>query len=111
MRALHRGPCLAIHSQTAYELSSLPDEVTITWIGHPLRGQRLRVDRAGGFDRKHGRIIVILPDGSSTRIPVAWTDLSGDDDTSSDNKVPLKFTADGLRALMRLIELMSSRHG
>jgi hypothetical protein len=48
--------------------------VRITRPRHPLRGQRLRVL---GRMRRHGRaeLLLVLPDGSKSLIPAAWTDL------------------------------------
>ncbi|MGH3922163.1 MAG: DUF5372 family protein [Pseudonocardiaceae bacterium] len=48
--------------------------VTITRARHPLQGHRLAVL---GQMRRHGRLelLAVLPDGSKTLIPAAWTDL------------------------------------
>ena len=48
--------------------------VVVTRRRHPLEGQSLRV--LGGM-RRHGRLelLLVLPDGSKSLIPAAWTDL------------------------------------
>ena len=48
-------------------------EVTVTRPRHPLEGRRLHVI---GAMRRLGRdeLLVVLPDGSKTLMPVAWTD-------------------------------------
>ena len=80
--------------------------MTITRVGHPLRGQRLRVDRAAGERRKDRRIVVMLPDGSPTLIPVAWTDLAT---KSTSATPPARLSISGLRRLISLVESMSAR--
>jgi hypothetical protein len=49
------------------------NEVTVTRPRHPLAGRRLQVI---GAMRKLGRdeLLVVLPDGSKTLMPAAWTD-------------------------------------
>lgn len=49
--------------------------VRITRPRHPLAGQQLQVL---GRMRRHGRaeLLLVLPDGGKSLIPVAWTDLS-----------------------------------
>ena len=53
----------------------------ITRVRHPLQGRSLRV--LGGM-RRHGvvELLLVLPDGSKSLVPAAWTDAqpsSGDD--------------------------------
>jgi hypothetical protein len=54
---------------------ALPGMVVVTRERHPLAGRELRV--LGGM-RRHGRLelLLVLPDGSKSLIPAAWTDLS-----------------------------------
>lgn len=54
--------------------------VVITRPRHPLGGQTLRVL---GRMRRHGRLelLAVLPDGSKSLIPAAWTDLDHSEDT------------------------------
>jgi len=54
----------------------LPQMVLITRPRHPLQGRELRV--LGGM-RRHGRLelLLVLPDGSKSLIPAAWTGLGG----------------------------------
>ena len=51
--------------------------VVITRPRHPLQGKSLRV--LGGM-RRHGRLelLLVLPDGSKSLIPAAWTDHGAD---------------------------------
>jgi hypothetical protein len=58
-------------------VTALPQTVTITRPRHPLAGRELRV--LGGM-RRHGRpeLLLVLPDGSKSLIPAAWTDLRQD---------------------------------
>jgi hypothetical protein len=50
--------------------------VVITRRRHPLEGRSLRVL---GRMRRHGRLelLLVLPDGSKSLLPAAWTDLDG----------------------------------
>jgi len=52
--------------------TALPDTTMITRARHPLEGRELRV--LGGM-RRHGRLelLLVLPDGSKSLVPVAWT--------------------------------------
>ena len=52
--------------------------VRITRLRHPLHGRQLQVL---GRMRRHGRVelLLVLPDGSKSLIPAAWTDLDGED--------------------------------
>jgi hypothetical protein len=76
----------------------VPDELTIVRVGHPLRGVRLRVDRRAGVARRDRRIQVFLPDGSTTLLPVEFTDLGA----RLESHTPTLFTRDGARRLLRL---------
>jgi hypothetical protein len=55
-------------------IEGLPSKVTIVREHHPLRGQTLEV-----YDRMHRNgillLILVLPDGTRSLIPAAWTDL------------------------------------
>ena len=57
--------------------------VTIMRPRHPLQGHRLAVL---GRMRRHGRLelLVVLPDGSKTLVPAAWTDLDTSDAQDQD---------------------------
>lgn len=82
-------------------------------VGHPLCGQRLRVDWKAGVRRKDRRIVVTLPDGSPTLIPVEWTDAGATASRSRPARAAARarLTASGLRHLIRLVEAMSSKDG
>jgi hypothetical protein len=85
--------------------------VTVTRVGHPLCGQRLRVDWSGGARRKDRRIVVALPDGSPTLTPVEWTDAPTSPSRGRLGRATTRprFTASGLRHLLRLVDAMSDR--
>lgn len=57
--------------------------VVVTRRRHPLEGQSLR---ELGRMRRHGRLelLLVLPDGSKSLIPAAWTDLDRADSTDTD---------------------------
>jgi hypothetical protein len=54
----------------------LPGTAVIIRARHPLEGRKLRV--LGGM-RRHGRLelLLVLPDGSKSLVPAAWTDADG----------------------------------
>jgi len=96
------------YKQNAYKLSSLPDRVTVTRVGHPLCGESLRVIRERGSNRKDRCIGVMLPDGSPILIPIAWTNLCGDLSAGTTESFSARLDVSGLRRLIRLVEIMSS---
>ena len=53
----------------------LPERVTVTRVCHPFEGKALAVWQS---IRRQGRtyLVLILPDGSKSMIPVEWTDLA-----------------------------------
>src|SRR6266849_5332938 len=55
-------------------LEGYPSAVTVVRARHPLEGQALPLL---GWMRRHGKLdlILVLPDGSRSLIPAAWTDL------------------------------------
>jgi Family of unknown function (DUF5372) len=55
--------------------ASWPGMAVITRARHPLEGRELRV--LGGM-RRHGRLelLVVLPDGSKSLVPAAWTNAT-----------------------------------
>ena len=78
--------------------------MTVARTGHPLDGQRLRVDPFGS--RRHdGRLQVLLPDGSAALLPLAWlsTGTPGAP-AAARGAAPQRFSADGLRRLLRLVD-------
>jgi hypothetical protein len=60
--------------QHTTHLEGYPAAVTVVRARHPLEGQALPLL---GWMRRHGALdlILVLPDGSRTLIPAAWTDL------------------------------------
>jgi hypothetical protein len=88
--------------------------VVVTRRRHPLEGQSLR---ELGRMRRHGRLelLLVLPDGSKSLIPAAWTDLdraadSTDTDTDADAVVAtLGSLADLLAACVVVADLAERR--
>jgi len=79
--------------------------VVITMRGHPLHGETLQVDLRVAA-RSDDFIQVVLPDGSRTLLPVGWTDMAPSETTCGD---AVRFTRDGLRKLVRVVEALSCR--
>jgi hypothetical protein len=79
----------------------LPGMVVVTRERHPLAGRELRV--LGGM-RRHGRLelLLVLPDGSKSLVPAAWTGW-GEGDAAAGSDVPA-FTA----TLGRLEDLLAA---
>jgi hypothetical protein len=75
--------------------------VTITRRHHPLLGHRLEVASGGA-----SAIVVRVADGSTMRIPRAWTDADGDLPIELTDTV---FSIDALRDLLRLIDAIRAR--
>jgi hypothetical protein len=86
--------------------------VVVTRRRHPLEGQSLR---ELGRMRRHGRLelLLVLPDGSKSLIPAAWTDLeraADSTDTDADAVVAtLGSLADLLAACVVVAELAERR--
>jgi hypothetical protein len=77
--------------------------VVVTLRGHPLFGETLQVDLRVAA-RGDGFIQVVLPDGSRALLPVEWTDAAaGEHDVNADE---LRFTRDGLRRLLRMVDAL-----
>lgn len=66
--------CCRRKTRHTTHLEGFPSEVTIVRRAHPFEGRRLRLF---GWMRRRGQLdlILILPDGSKSLIPAAWTDL------------------------------------
>jgi hypothetical protein len=93
--------CPGKRQRKAYELSSpLPEAVTIIRVGHPLRGQRLLVERRSGAHRRDGNVQVALPDGSPMLLPISWTDLAACAEPAAVDRP--RFDIEGLRRMLRL---------
>jgi hypothetical protein len=69
---------------------------------HPLHGQALEVVKRGVT-----QIVVRLGDGTSMRMPRAWTDVDGD--PSQHTTTNGIFTAEALRALLDLVYALRAR--
>lgn len=78
-------------------------DVLITKKGHPLVGQRLRIDQKIAR-RRDGFVQLLLPDGSPALVPLAWTDLAGPSESTD-----LSFTLSGLRAFAAIVRDLGSR--
>jgi hypothetical protein len=75
--------------------------VTVTRRHHPLRGQALDV-----VSRGRTQLVVRLRDGTSMRMPRAWTDVDGAPPQHTADGI---FTADALRALLDLVDALRTR--
>src|SRR5881227_1032723 len=67
-------------------LQDFPPEVTVLRKRHPFCGRTLQVF---GWMRRQGRLdlILVLPDGSRSLIPAAWTDFGVDETAGPSNEV------------------------
>jgi YD repeat-containing protein len=77
--------------------------VVVTLRGHPLCGETLQVDLRVAA-RGDGFVQVVLPDGSRTLLRIEWTDAQGERDVNANE---LRFTRDGLRRLLRVVNALS----
>jgi len=98
-------------AQTAYKggLTSggPPRTVRITAAWHPYRDLGLAVAR-WELKTRPPHVVLHLPDGSGLRVPLEWTDASP---PSHRPALPsLRFTADSLLALTRLVEALQDPH-
>ena len=80
--------------------------VTVIKSGHPLQGQQLPID-ASVARRGDGFIQVILPDGSRTVLPVAWTDRRATESVT--HQAGAAFTVEGWRYLVDRIDALLRR--
>ena len=83
---MHRDRSDRTSGRHTTHLQDLPAEVTVVRKRHPFCGRSLVVF---GWMRRQGRLdlILVLPDGSRSLIPAAWTDFGGDDRTGSSSEV------------------------
>ena len=86
---------------TKYSRSSTPSDVTITRRHHPLMGQRLEVVSGGT-----SAIVVRISDGTTMRIPRAWTDADG---TPPHGPAETVFSIEALRDLLHLLDVIGTR--
>ena len=86
---------------TTYSRGSAATRVTVTRRHHPLQGQALDL-----VNRGRTQIVVRLGDGTSMRVPRAWTDVDG---VPSQHIAGTIFTVDALRALLDLIDALRAR--
>lgn len=82
-------------SQTGHILRRTAARVRVTRRHHPLQGEDVEVLIEG----RGQHLVVQLPDGSSMRIPRAWTDADGAAEP------PERITIFTVRALRELIEI------
>lgn len=83
--------------------------MTFVWITrprHPLQGRSLRVL---GQMRRHGRVelLLVLPDGSKSLIPAAWTDADSPAADSEQDAATLGSVADLLHACAVISALLA----
>ncbi len=88
-------------SQTQYILRRTPERVRITRHAHPLRGRELDVLMDGAQC-----LVVRLDNGTSMRIPRAWTDADGVAAEPQDLTV---FTTESLRRVLDLADAFLRR--
>lgn len=86
---------------TKYSPSSTPSDVTVTRRHHPLLGHRLEVVSGGT-----SAIVVRIADGTTMRIPRAWTDADGPPPHEPDETV---FSIEAVRDLLRLLDAIGAR--
>jgi len=86
---------------TKYSRCFTPSNVTITRPHHPLFGQRLEVVSGGT-----SAIVVRVGDGTTMRIPRAWTDAGG---AAPNEPTKTVFSIEALRDLLRLIDAIGVR--
>jgi Family of unknown function (DUF5372) len=87
---------------------ALPGTVLVTRPRHPLEGLELRV--LGGM-RRHGRLelLLVLPDGSKSLVPAAWTGVAGGGAADRDAGQPAAAATVGrLGDLLAACELVSA---
>jgi hypothetical protein len=86
---------------TKYSRSSTPSDVTVTRRHHPLLGHRLEVVSGGA-----SAIVVRIADGTTMRIPRAWTDAEG---APAHEPAETVFSIEALRDLLRLVDAIGTR--
>jgi hypothetical protein len=81
--------------------------VVVTRARHPLQGQSLAVL---GRLRRHGHLelLLVLPDGSKSMVPAAWTDLEAGTDVGGDEVGQRSATLGSLEDLLAASELVSA---
>ena len=110
----YRGPCGGVAGQRRCGGGGgrMTSAVVVTRRRHPLEGQSLR---ELGRMRRHGRLelLLVLPDGSKSLIPAAWTDLdraADSTDTDADAVVAtLGSLADLLAGCVVVADLVERR--
>ena len=86
---------------TTYSHDSAATHVTVTRRHHPLHGQTLDLVKRG-----RTQVVVRVADGTTMRLPCAWTDVGGD---PAEHASEMVFTADALRALLDLVDALRAR--
>jgi hypothetical protein len=86
---------------TTYSRHFTPSEVTVTRHHHPLHGLRLEAVSGGA-----ATIVVRIADGTTMRIPRAWTDADG---APSHDPAETVFSVEALRDLLRLVDAIGAR--
>ena len=86
---------------TTYSRHFTPSELTVTRRHHPLHGLRLEAVSGGA-----ATIVVRIADGTTMRIPRAWTDADG---APPHEPVESIFTAEAMSDLLRLVDVIGGR--
>src|SRR5215217_7991761 len=104
--AARRGRWSRTKPRHTTHLDGLPSAVTITRRHHPLEGRALEVL---GWQRRRGtlELTLVLPDGSKSLIPAAWTDLEPRPEGEVDRAQALGSVADLLHARTVLAPLLA----
>jgi len=92
----------SVHTAYYYLNSDTAEHVTVIRRHHPLHGQSLEVLKGG----QH--LIVRLRDGSTMRLPRAWTDADGVAGSPS-AQLSTVFTIEALRELLGLLDALKRR--
>ena len=79
----------------------MPAEVRVTRRHHPLEGQVVKVLTGGP-----AQMVVRLRDGTSMRLPRAWTDADGAPPSKRSEHV---FSAEALRELIEHVDILGRR--
>jgi hypothetical protein len=88
-------------AQNEYCRSHSPTAITLTRRHHPLAGQALELVQDGPR-----QLVVRLHDGTTLRVPRAWTDVDGPPPEPAEESV---FIIEALRALLDLVARLRDR--
>ena len=93
-------------SHTKYHLQNLPERVEVTRRHHPLLGRELEVIQANKV-----MLIIRLVDGSTMKMPRAWTNAGGATGVAEPPHCSVVLTIEGVRELIDLVSALRRRDG